>query len=69
MPQGRPPQWLSTEEAGRSIGMSSQWVRRQIAAGRLRAYVYVTGSRRTYRIHVDDWGRFLSRHQRRTDRR
>lgn len=69
MPPERPPQWLSTEQAGASVGLSSQWVRRQIAAGRLRAYAYVTGSRRTYRIRVDDWQRFLATYQRRTDRR
>ena len=69
MTQERPRQWISTEQAGAAVGMSSQWVRRQIAAGRLRAYVYRTGSRSTYRIHVDDWRRFLARHQRQTRRR
>lgn len=69
MAKERLQQWLSTEQAGASIGMSSQWVRNQIADGRLRAYVYRTGSRSTYRIHVDDWRRFLAAYQRPTRRR
>lgn len=69
MAKERPQRWLSTEQAGASVGMSSQWVRRQIADGRLRAYVYRTGSRSTYRIHVDDWRRFLEKYQRPTRRR
>jgi hypothetical protein len=59
--------WLGTEEAGASIGMSAQWVRQQIEAGRLSAYVFSTGGRRTYRIRTDDWSRFLVRYRRRTD--
>ena len=47
--------WLGTEEVGRRLGMSSEWVRRQVIAGRLRAVVYRTnpGSRSTYRIRAD----------------
>ena len=63
----RVTRWIGTQEAGASIGMSSQWVRRQIEAGRLSAYVYKTGSRHTYRIRTDDWSRFLLRYRQRTD--
>ena len=59
--------WLSTEEAATSIGMTSQWVRQQIEARRLRAYVFTTGARRTYRIRADHWEGFLVRYRRRTD--
>ena len=59
--------WLSTEEAAESVGMTSQWVREQIEAGRLRAYVFETGRRRTYRIRLDDWRHFLMRYRHRTD--
>ena len=47
--------WLGTEEVGRRLGMSSEWVRRQVIAGRLRAVVYRTtpGSRSIYRIRAD----------------
>lgn len=58
--------WLSTEQAGASVGMSSAWVRKQIDAGRLRATILSTGSRPTYRIAVSDWRDFRSRFVRRT---
>ena len=58
--------WISTEEAARDSGMASQWVRQQIAAKRLPAYVYATGARRTYRIRTDDWSRFLLRYRKST---
>jgi hypothetical protein len=47
--------WFGTEEAGRRLGMSSEWVRRQVIAGRLRAVVYRTEprSRAIYRIRAD----------------
>jgi len=59
--------WLSTEQAGTLVGMTGEWVRRQIVAGRLRATVYATGRRRTYRIRFDDWQAFLGRHSGCTD--
>lgn len=51
--------WLSTEEAAARVGMTAEWVRRQINAGRLRATVWETGARRTYRIQERDWVAFL----------
>ena len=59
--------WLSTEEAGNTVGMTSEWVREQIEAKRLPAFVFETGRRRTYRIRLDHWQRFLSRYRHRTD--
>jgi hypothetical protein len=63
----RVTRWISTEQAGASIGMSSEWIRAQIEAKRLRAYCYETGARRTYRIRTDDWERFLVRYRKCTD--
>src|SRR5450759_3256361 len=45
--------FLSTEQAGARVGMSGEWARRQIVAGRLRATAFDTGRRRTYRIRAD----------------
>ena len=59
--------WLSTEQAGANVGMTGEWVRRQIGAGRLRATAFDTGRRRTYRIRADDWAAFLGRYSGRTD--
>jgi hypothetical protein len=59
--------WLSTEQAGREVGMSSEWIRRQITAGRLSAFVFVTGNRRTFRIARRDWSAFLSAYRGRAD--
>ena len=42
--------WLSTQEVATRLGMSSEWVRRQVLAGRLKAVVYRTTSRSVYRI-------------------
>jgi excisionase family DNA binding protein len=53
--------WLSTEQAGARVGMSSTWVRKQIDSGRLRAIVFNTGLRKTYRIRPEDWLAFLAR--------
>ena len=62
------PIWLSTEQAGVSVGMTGEWVRRQIIAGRLRATAFDTGLRRTYRIRSDHWATFLATYSARTDR-
>jgi len=59
--------WLSTQEVGLRLGMSGEWVRRQIVARRLTAAVYATGRRRTYRIAEADLEAFLRRHRARTD--
>jgi len=64
----RPPEWLSTEQVARQIGMSPEWVRRQILAGRLRATVFKTGRRPTYRIDKRDLQDFLSRFSETLDR-
>lgn len=59
--------WLSTEDAARQVGMTAEWVRKQIGAGRLVAYVWATGSRRTYRIRRADWSTFLAAYRGRAD--
>ena len=59
--------WLTPEAAGRSCGMSAQWAREQIQAGRLVATAWVTGRRVSYRIRREDWHAFLARYGRRTD--
>jgi hypothetical protein len=61
------PVFLSCETAGASVGMTGEWCRRQIKAGRLRATAFETGRRRTYRIRSDDWAAFLARYSARTD--
>ncbi len=53
--------WMSTEQAALEAGMTTEWVRRQISAGRLDAVAFETGRRRTYRISTDAWERFLGR--------
>jgi hypothetical protein len=50
--------WMSTEDIAREAGMTTEWVRRQIQAGRLLARVWLTGGRSTYRIRRSDWLRF-----------
>lgn len=61
------PAWVSTDQVGERVGMTGEWVRRQIAAGRLPATVFSTGRRRTYRIRVIDLEDFLERFTGRTD--
>lgn len=51
--------YLSTPEAAREIGMSSQWIRDQIDRGLLPAIAVSTGVRKVYRIRKADWKRFL----------
>lgn len=53
--------------AAARVGMTAEWVRRQIVLQRLRATVFETGKRRTYRISEHDWSLFLSRYSARTD--
>jgi excisionase family DNA binding protein len=52
--------WLSTEQIAERVGMTGEWVRRQIIAGRLRALVFRTGSRATYRISEADLRHFMA---------
>lgn len=52
--------WLTPEDIAGRCGMTADWVRRQIAAGRLAATVWVAGGhgRRTYRVAAKDWVAF-----------
>lgn len=58
--------WLSTEDVARELGVTARWARRQIEARRLRARVFLTGQRRTYRIRRADLNDFLRRYSRDT---
>lgn len=51
--------WLSTEQVTERVGMTAEWVRRQILAERLRAVLYRTGLRPTYRIREADLNQFM----------
>lgn len=61
-PRDRMPSWLSTADVARELGMSPQWVRRQVAERRLGARVFVTGRRRTIRIERSSLEAFISLH-------
>lgn len=54
-------EWYSTQQVAQVVGMTSQWVRRQIDAGRLNARYFDGAGRRTYRIHRTDLREFLRR--------
>lgn len=58
----KPVRWLSTEDVARLTGMSPDWVRRQIAAGRLVARVWRVGARSTIRIRQADVDAFVARY-------
>lgn len=62
-------EWLSTEQVAEHLGVTSQWVRKQITAGRLRGRAYLTGSRSTYRIRRTDLSDFILTWSRDTDQR
>lgn len=51
---------MSTDQAAFEVGMTTEWVRRQIAAGRLEAVVFTTGRRRTFRIRTAAWKAFVA---------
>lgn len=54
---------MTTEQAAAQVGMSPEWVRKQIRAQRLRATVLRIGAGRpTYRIAVEDWRVFRRRY-------
>lgn len=57
----RRQEWMSTEEVAREIGMTPQWVRRQINDGRLSARVFEVGERRTFRVSREQLETFLLR--------
>jgi len=61
--------WYTTGEVAALSGHSTEWVRGEIYAGRLRAFIYQTrpGGRRSYRIQVTEWRRYLAEHRRRSD--
>lgn len=60
----RPERWVGTEEAARRLGMSPDWIRRQIVAGRLPAKVWLVGKRPTYRLRLSDLDDFERRFSR-----
>ncbi len=53
---------MGTEEVGRRLGMSSEWVRRQCIAMKMPAIVYRTGSRSVYRITEEGLAEFQRRY-------
>jgi excisionase family DNA binding protein len=53
-------EWLSTEHVSRELGVTTEWVRRQISAGRLAARRFETGDRAFYRVRRPDLETFLS---------
>ena len=52
--------YLGTEEVSQQLGMSAEWVRRQVQAGRLRARVFTVGGRPTYRFLQSGIDEFLA---------
>lgn len=53
--------WLSTDDVARAIGgVSQRWVRKQIEGGRLRARVFLTGDRATYKVTTVDLAAFMT---------
>jgi len=56
-----PERYLGSEEVSRQLGMSPEWVRRQVQAGRLRARVFTIGGRPTYRFTQPAVDEFLAR--------
>jgi excisionase family DNA binding protein len=55
-------EWLSTQRIADELGVTSEWVRRQILAGRLQARRFDTGDRSFYRIRRADLETFLDRY-------
>ncbi len=53
--------YLGSDEVSLQIGMSPEWVRRQVQAGRLRARVFTIGGRPTYRFTQSAVDAFLAR--------
>lgn len=56
-----PERYLGSDEVSQQIGMSPEWVRRQVQAGRLRARVFTAGGRPTYRFTQSAVDAFLAR--------
>jgi hypothetical protein len=61
---GEPDEWIGTEEAGRRVGMSDEWIRRQFHAGRLPGRLWAVGNRTTIRIRSADLAEFVRRYSR-----
>ena len=59
-------EWLSTDEVGREIGRTGEWVRQEIVAGRLIAAYFDGRGRRTYRVRRSDLRRYLAQYMRET---
>ena len=53
--------YLGTEEVSQQLGMSPEWVRRQVQGGRLGARVFTIGGRPTYRFTQANVDAFLAR--------
>jgi hypothetical protein len=53
---------MSTDEVGRILGFSSEYVRRQCVSGRMPCTVYRTGSRSIYRITAEGLAEFRRRY-------
>ncbi len=54
--------WLTTVQVAARVGMSSEWVRREILAGRLRAIIIRRGTRAIYRVAEPDLRAYLRRY-------
>lgn len=52
--------FLGTEEVSQQLGMSPEWVRRQVQAGHLRARIFTVGGRPTYRFQQSAVDAFLA---------
>jgi excisionase family DNA binding protein len=61
---GPDTEWLSTERVASELGVTTEWVRRQIGAGRLAARRFETGNRAFYRVRRVDVERFLAMYTR-----
>lgn len=57
--------WLGTDEVAHLLGMSREWVRRQVLAGRLPATEWRVGKRATLRYQWRDVEAFRRRFSRR----
>lgn len=56
-----PERYLGSDEVSQQVGMSSEWTRRQVLAGRLAARVFTIGGRPTYRFTQAAVDEFLAR--------
>jgi excisionase family DNA binding protein len=45
---------MTAADAAAELGYSARWVRHQIELGRLKAYAFTAGKRRTLRIRRED---------------